>query len=76
MEEVRECELPQTLDRTFALLEMSALDPATLRKNSPGKMKQIREPVVAPVRASTVSTAVREEDSSMQHSQENNARAL
>jgi hypothetical protein len=37
-------------------LEKSALDPATLRKRRPGKMKQMREPVVAPVSPRTVST--------------------
>ena len=42
---------------TLALLEKSALDPATLRKRRPGKMKQMSEPVVAPVSPRTVSTA-------------------
>lgn len=43
---------------TLALLEKSALEPATLRNMKEGRMKEMRQPVVAPVRPNTVSTGM------------------
>lgn len=45
---------------TLALFEYSALEPATLRNTTEGKMKAIRLPIVAPVKPNTVSTGMKE----------------